>query len=298
MKGGMILFVCTACLSLPVLAAPLSVKDDLGISVTLDRPAQRIISLAPHATEMLFAVGAGSRIVGAVDFSNYPEAAKAIPRVGGYHRLDVERIVNLKPDLVIAWRDGNGPPAIDRLKKLRLNVYVTEPVDLPDVASHLRRLSVLVGEEETGQAVAARFQVRYEGLKQRYENARPVSTFYQLWHQPLMTATNSHLIGQVIRLCGGANIFADLPVPTPKVGLEAVLAADPRAIIASGMDEARPEWLDDWRQWPKLRAVSNNHLFFVAPDILQRHSPRILDGADQVCAALDQVRSARGDRKH
>lgn len=268
----------------------LAVTDDAGNLVVADGPASRIVSLAPHVTEMLFAVGAGAHIIGAVEYSDYPQQAGAIPRVGGYSRLDIERIVSLKPDLVVAWQDGNGKAAINRLRQLGLRVYVTEPVELLDVASNMQRLSQLTGNGEQGRKAAQKFHHDYKVLQQRYAGKRKISVFYQLWHKPLMTASGQHLIGKVISLCGGSNIFADVPATTPKVGLEAVLAANPRAIVASGMSEARPEWLDEWRQWPQLQAVKNGHLFFVPPDILQRHSPRILQGAKLLCQALDQVR--------
>lgn len=274
-------------------AVAVQVYDDVGNRIVISKPATRIISLAPHVTEMLFAIGAGSRITGAVDYSDYPEQARSIPRVGGYSRLDVERIVSLKPDLVVAWQDGNGKAVIKRLKQLALTVYVTEPVEVLDVASNMERLSMITGHREQGYAVARQFRSGYGHLQQRYRNKKKVSVFYQLWHKPLMTATDRHLIGKVIELCGGRNVFAGLPTTTPKVGLESVLAANPQAILASGMSKARPEWLDEWRKWPQLQAVKNGHLFFIPPDILQRHSPRILQGARQVCQALERVRQGR-----
>ena len=282
-------------LSYTELVSALEVQDDVGNRVVLKKPATRIISLAPHVTEMLFAVGAGNKIIGAVDYSDYPEAAKALPRVGGYSRLDVERIVSLKPELIVAWQDGNGKAVIKRLKQLGMSVYVTEPVEVLDVADNLERLALLTGNKGKGSKSATQFRANYARLQQQYSKKTRVSVFYQLWHQPLMTATDNHLIGKVISLCGGQNVFAGLASLTPKVGLESVLAANPQVIIASGMEAARPEWLDDWRRWKQLRAVQNEHLFFIPPDILQRHSPRILEGAQQLCLLLDQVRQSQHD---
>ena len=282
-------------LSCPGLVSALEVKDDTGNRIVLTKPATRIISLAPHATEMLFEVGAGNKVIGAVDYSDYPEVAKTIPRVGGYSRLDVERIVSLKPDLVVAWQDGNGKVLIKRLQQLGMLVYVTEPVEVLDVANNLERLGLLTGNAVHGNESARQFRAKYSSLQRQYSGKSRVSVFYQLWHQPLMTATDNHLIGKVISLCGGQNVFAGLASLTPKVGLESVLAANPQVIIASGMEAARPEWLDDWRRWKQLRAVQNDHLFFIPPDILQRHSPRIIEGAQQLCRVLEQVRQSQRD---
>lgn len=282
-------------LSYSGLVSALEVQDDVGNRVVLAKPAKRIVSLAPHVTEMLFAVGAGKNIIGAVDYSDYPQAAKSLPRVGGYSRLDVERIVSLKPDLVVAWQDGNGKAVIKRLQQLGLSVYVTEPVEVLDVADNLERLGLITGNSGQGKKSARQFRATYTSLQQQYSKKTQVTVFYQLWHQPLMTATDSHLIGKVISLCGGQNVFAGLVSSTPKVGLESVLAANPQVIVTSGMEAARPEWLDDWRRWKQLRAVQNQHLFFIPPDILQRHSPRILQGAQQLCQLLDQVRQSQSD---
>ncbi len=266
------------------------VRDDAGNVIVLNKKPDRIVSLAPHVTEMLFAIGAGDSIAGAVEYSDYPDQARSIPRVGGYSRLDVERIVALNPDLVVAWQDGNGSAAINRIRQLGLTVYVTEPVELLDVASNMQRLSLLTGTRHQGSKAAQQFRNEYRRLQLRYARKKSISVFYQLWHKPLMTATDRHLIGKVVNLCGGNNVFAGLAGTTPKIDLEAVLAVNPQAIVASGMSEARPEWLDHWRQWPQLQAVKHGHLYFVPPDILQRHSPRILQGAKLLCQALEQAR--------
>lgn len=276
-----------------VVRAGVTVVDDTGATVTLAQPAQRIVSLAPHTTELLFAVGAGKQIVGAVDYSDYPEAAKLIPRVGGYSGFDLERVVMLKPDLVVAWRSGNADAAVEKLQQLGLKVYLSEPRALEDVATNLERLAILTGHLPAGQQAAADYRSELKRLQQRYAGATKVRLFYQIWNSPLMTINGQHLIGRVIDLCGGQNIFATLPTLAPQVDLEAVLLANPEAIIASGMGYERPEWLDEWQRWPELAAVKSGSIFVIHPDIINRHSPRILKGAAQMCEQLQAVRARR-----
>lgn len=273
-------------------AAAITVQDDTGRAVTLAQPARRIVSLAPHTTELLFAIGAGERIVGTVSHSDYPPAARRIPRVGGYSRLDLERIVALEPALIVGWSSGNPPAVLDRLRALGFAVYESEPREIPDIAEALRRLGALTGEQAQADAAAQRLAADFAALREAYADARPVATFYQIWDDPLLTVNNEHIISQVIALCGGRNVFGGLAALTPRVDVEAVLAADPQAIVASGMAAARPEWLDTWRAWPALRAVRRDQLHFVHPDLLQRPTPRLAAGARQLCAHLAEARAA------
>ena len=281
--------VCT----IPVAAGELRVTDDAGRVVTLAQPARRIISLAPHVTEMLFAAGAGGKIVGAVEYSDYPQAARAIPRVGSFSRIDLERLLALKPDLAIGWKNGNHGADLERLEQLGVTLYVTDPHRLEDVANNIERLGLLAGSGPAARQAAGAFRARRAALQRRYGARPPVRVFYQIWDQPLMTVNGEHVISDVIRLCGGVNVFADLPLLAPSLDVEAVLRADPDAIVASGMAEERPEWLDHWRRWPMLRAVRHDNLFFIPPDLMQRHTPRLLDGAERLCRALEVVRARR-----
>lgn len=276
--------------------AGVTVQDDRGNTVSLARPAERIVSLAPHATELLFAAGAGSRMVGAVDWSDFPPAAREIPRVGSYVQPDLERIVALKPDLVVAWYSGNEPRLVERLRALGYPVYVSEMRALEEVPAGIERLGRLAGTDAAASRAAADFRARRDRLQKSYAAGVPVRVFYQIWDKPLMTINNEHLITRVMELCGGRNVFGDLPTLTPHLDVEGVLVANPQAIVASGMGEARPDWLDHWRRWPDLMAVKNGHLFFVPPDFLQRPTPRILDGAQQMCEALEQVRKDTAKR--
>lgn len=278
----------------PVAQAEIRVTDDTGRSVMLPRPAQRIVSLAPHLTELLFAAGAGKQVVGAVSYSDYPAEAKALPRVGGYTSVDLEAVAALKPDLVIAWKSGNRNAHLDRLAALGIPVFVNEPRHLDDVARSLRTLGQLAGTDAAAEQAASQFGQRRDALRVRYAERPRVPMFYQIWNQPLMTINGEHLISDVIRLCGGENVFASLTQLAPNIGVEAVLAANPEVIVASGMGESRPEWLDQWKRWPALQATVAGNLYFIPPEIVQRHTPRILDGAQRLCEQLEEARGKRG----
>lgn len=273
--------------------AEIQLRDDSGQTVSLKAPAKRIVSLAPHLTENLFAAGAGPALVGAVDYSDYPAAAKSLPRVGGYSRLDLEAIVALKPDLVIGWQSGNAPAALERLKTLGIPVFVSQTNRIEDIAPLLEQLGTLSGNSASASKAARSFRQRLASLRQQYSQRPPVRVFYQVWKAPLTTVGEPQIISDAIRLCGGVNVFGQLKQMAPHVSHEAVLAANPEAIIASGMGESRPQWLDDWRQWTMLTAVKRQNLFFIPPDLIQRHTPRLLDGTERLCQQLEQTREQR-----
>ena len=274
--------------------AEVSVKDDIGNTVTLTQPARRIISLAPHMTETLFAAGAGAQIVGTVDYSDYPEAAKKIPRVGGYSRFDLEAVAALKPDLIVGWQSGNAAAHLEKLKGLGYPMYVSQPNRIEDVASEIERLGVLAGTGTAANAEAKRYRDKLAALRAQYAGKAMVRTFYQIWKQPLMTVGKNQIISDAIRLCSGDNVFGKLEQMAPTVSVEAVIAANPETIIASGMGDSRPEWLDDWKKWTSIEAVKRDNLFFVQPELIQRHTPRLLDGTERLCQHLETARGRRG----
>lgn len=274
-------------------AHALSVVDDTGREVRLATAGQRIVSLSPHATELLFEIGVGSRVVGAVEFSDFPEQAKRVPRVGSAAALDVERVARLKPDLVIGWASGNPPKQIDALRRLGIPVFLSEPRRLADIARDLRRFGMLVGVTSAADEIARSFEARLEIFKQRYASRPSVSVFYQVWNRPLVTVNGAHLISDVIELCGGTNVFERLPQLAPALDIEAVVRADPEVILASGADDNRPAWLDDWNRWSEMRAVKRGNLFSVPPQLIQRQTPRIFQGAQQACDALETARARR-----
>ena len=273
--------------------AQIELTDDAGQRIVLAEPARRIVSLAPHITEILFAAGAGERVVGVVAYSDYPEAARALPQVGGYTQIDLEAIVGLRPALVIGGRSGNRDAHLARLQAMGIPVFLNEPRNLDDVARSLEQVGRLAGSGAAARAAAPAFRARHAALAARHASQPPVRTFYQIWDRPLMTINDEHLIADVIRLCGGSNVFGSLTQLAPTIGVEAVLAANPEAIVATGMGDARPEWLDQWARWPQLEATRRDNLFFIPPELIQRHTPRILDGAERLCAQLETARARR-----
>lgn len=270
--------------------AVVSVKDDAGKIVTLQQPARRIISLAPHITESLFAAGAGNKIIGAVSYSDYPEAAKKIPRVGGYPSLDVEKIVSLKPDLIIAWSSGNNLKQVEKLAALGFTIFMSEPRQVIDIYKSIQRFGQLANTSEIASKSAEKFINHYKHLKEKYSNKRKVKVFYQFWNKPIMTVNGQHLISRIINLCGGTNVFSELHSITPKISIEAVIASRTEVIIAAGKDDKKLKWMSEWKHWTQLPAVKKDQIYFIDPDLLNRTGPRILDGADQLCELLDKAR--------
>jgi iron complex transport system substrate-binding protein len=272
--------------------AEIQVRDDYGNEVRLAVPAQRIVSLSPHLTELLFAAGAGERIVGALEYSDYPTQARRIPRVGSEAGIDLEGVLALRPDLIVAWPNAGSVRAIDRLSELRLPVFRSEPRELEDIPRTLLRLGTLAGTQREAKREADAFRSRAAALQTRHSKRPTVRVFYQVWDRPLVTVNGQHVISKVMRLCGGENVFARLPVLAPEIDREAVLRANPQVIIASGSEGGeRPAWLDDWKAFPGLEAARREHLYAIAPELIQRHTPRLLDGAERLCGILEEVRA-------
>ncbi|MCV6626985.1 MAG: cobalamin-binding protein [Cellvibrionaceae bacterium] len=267
----------------------------LALSSVSQAKAQRIVALAPHLVEVVYALGAGDKLVAAVQYADYPEAAKALPRVGGYTHINLEALLRLKPDLVLAWKSGNGDKIIAKIRDLGVPVYESEPGTLESVATMMEDVSRLI-DAPAGAAAVQAYRQQLQQLRQQYSSGSPLTVFYQVWHQPLQSLSNRSIVGDVINLCGGRNIFADAKAIAPKTNVESILRANPDAIVASGMGEARPQWLDEWRNWPQLKAVQQQALFFVPPSLIQRHSPRLLQGAEILCQQLQQLRQQRAQK--
>jgi len=273
--------------------AAITLADDSGRSVTLKQAAQRIISLTPHLTELMFAAGAGSHVVGTVEFSNYPEAAKAIPRIGDSALLDLERIVALKPDLILVWQHGSAQRQLDKLLSLGIPVFYNQPDRLLHVARSIEKFGRLAGTEAVASTVARAFLAREAELRRRYAARPPVRVFYQIWEKPLMTINDDHLISDVIRLCGGQNVMGGLKQLAPVISTEAVLEADPEVIAGATAEPNMRDNLDNWKAWPRILAVQRDNLFVIHTDLISRHTPRVLDGAQQMCENLDKARAKR-----
>ena len=293
-KNALILIVMTALFSQSAFTnedvGRIQVIDDDGIQHTFNQPVQRIVSLMPHATELLFEVGAGDKVVGAVQYSDYPEAAKNIPRVGGYSALNIEAIVALQPDILIAWPEGNRNRELDRLKALGLPILVSDPREFSDIENALSVYGKITGNDLQAKKARLAFEKKLSFLRDNYSQQEKVSVFYQVWNAPLMTQNGNTFISRAIEVCGGVNIFADLPMTNPQVSIESILVQDPQVIVASGMGEARPEWLVDWRQYSTLQAVKKNQLFHILPELFQRPTSRFLMGTEQLCEAMQKAR--------
>ncbi|HET6492806.1 MAG TPA: cobalamin-binding protein [Burkholderiales bacterium] len=264
--------------------------DDRGVMVRLAAPAARIVTLAPHLAEIAFAAGAGEKLVGAVRFSDFPAAAQRLLRVGDAASIDVEGILLLQPDLVLAWKSGNRVGDVARLERLGLRVYVTEPLRLSDVPRLIRAVGALGGTTQSAQSAARAFERRIAALRAQFARRRPLRVFYEIWHRPLLTVNGGHMISDVIALCGGVNVFSDAPLLTPSVSLESVLAARPDAIVGGGSGVTAQEFMAQWRAHG-IGALRDMPLIYITPDEIQRATPRIADGARAICDGLEQVRS-------
>ncbi len=272
-------------------AAAVTVTDDRGMAIALDRAAARVVTLSPHLTELVYAAGAGRALVGVPLYSDYPEAAKAVPRIGDATRVDLERVLALQPDLVLAWKSGNSAADIARLERLGLRVYVSDAPRLGDVSRVIRTLGTLAGTSDDAQRAARAYEEEIDRLRTRYAGDAPVRVFYQIWDRPLLTVNGRHLISDVLRLCGGINVFADARLLTPSVSLESLIAARPQAILggSSGMTPAQFDAQWRAREIPALSAVP---VRYVSPDFIQRPTPRIAAGAQAICRQLADIRSS------
>ncbi|MCF2133046.1 MULTISPECIES: cobalamin-binding protein [Burkholderiaceae] len=284
-------------------AAPVQVLDDSGARVTLNAPARRVVSLAPSITELIYAAGGGSRLVGTVSFSDYPSAARDVPVIGSNTTLDLERIAATHPDLIVVWWHGNPQRQVERLKSLHVPLFYSEPHRLADISSTLIRLGTLLGTEPQAREAARAFDARIAALQQCYASRPPVSVFFQVWDDPLMTLNGTHIISDVLSVCGGRNLFGSLSERVPTVSTEAVIAVDPDAIIATRPEPARVHRVaqstdpsgDDsalrrWQRWPGMRAVARDNLFTVDADLISRPGPRLADATALLCQALEQAR--------
>lgn len=270
--------------------AEVEVTDYLTRVVRLEQPAERIVALAPHIVENAYSAGAGDRLVAAVDYSDYPPAALELPKLGSHNAVSLEQILALKPDLVLVWGSGNGETMLRQLERLGLNVYVDEPRKLDDVARSVRDIGILAGTSDIAETAALQYEQKLAQLRAGFQSREPVRVLYQVWNQPLQTLNGEHLVSDVIKLCDGHNVYADAIPLAPKINMESVLARDPETIVASGTGEERPGWLDDWKKWPALTAAQFDNLFFVPPDIIQRHTVRIAQGAELFCQHIDTAR--------
>ena len=248
----------------------------------------RLISLAPNLTEIAYAAGAGSLLVGTVEFSDYPAAAQAVPRVGDAWRVDPERVLELRPDVVLVWPTGTPETTISRLRSLGLNIVAVPTQSLADVPRALRQVGRLAGTLAVAERTARDFETRVAQQRARYAQRPPLSVFIQIDDEPIFTVNGRHVISEIVSLCGGRNVFADLPQLAPPIAAEAVLAADPQVILSTDDTIANPR--EFWRRWPRMRAVQTGTIYKVSSDLVTRASPRLAQGVEVTCAALEDAR--------
>jgi iron complex transport system substrate-binding protein len=288
LRGAVLLFGALA----SSLSAAVQVTDDRGAVINLPARPARIIALSPHLTEIVFAAGAGEQLAAVVHYSDYPEAARRLPQVGDASRIDLERVIALKPDLILGWQSGNPAGDLERLERLGFRVFVSEPRRLSDIARLVRTIGTLAGSIATANAAAADFERDLAALRARYSTRIPVRVFYEIWHRPLLTVNGAHLISDVIAVCGGTNVFAGAAVLTPSVSLEAVLASRPQIIIGGSSAIRQHELASEWQR-TRVAVLREIPVRYVPADLIQRQTPRIAQGAKLVCGYLDEVRAHR-----
>lgn len=271
--------------------AAITVHDDDGKPVTLQKPAQRVIALAPHVTELLFAAGGAGKIVGAVSYSDYPEAAKQVPRVGDNRQVDMERLLAMKPDLLVIWRHGSSERQIEQLRQLGIPMFHSEPKKLDQIPDNLEKIGRLLGTEAAANAAASDLRQKLAALRAQYAGRPPVRTFYQVWDKPLYTLNGEHIVSDALKVCGAQNIFADQKVTAPVVSVESVLEADPEAIF--GTAEKDYGGVSLWRPYKTLKATRQDNLFTIDGNLLNRAGPRMIAGTAVICEKLEEARKHR-----
>ena len=262
-------------------------REDPDATLALSRPAERIVTLAPHLAEIAYFSGAATKLVGVSRFSRLPPAAGGLPVVADAGHIDVERVLALKPDLVLGWRSGNSALQIGRLERLGIRVVVTEVRTLDDIPRLAREIGLLAGTPVVAEARARQFERELGGIREHFSRAEPVSVFLEIWHRPLLTISGEHLISDAIRSCGGRNVFAAPDAITVRISRERLLGAQPEAIVTSGHgSDAR----EAWRGLEHVPAVRNGRIYAVDAELLHAQGPRVLEGVRALCERLELAR--------
>lgn len=286
------LVLASLCFHASAAPAEVSVVDDGKRVVRLPQPAKRIVSLAPHVTELVFAAGAGKQLVGVSEYSDFPEEAKKIASIGSIFALDLERLLALKPDLVIIWGTGNAKLLAQKLRDNQLTVYENEPHSFEDIAASIEKIAILSGTETVGKENAKQFRQRLQKLTQDYQlrdKQAPIRVFHQMVKSPLMTVNKEHFISKMIQTCGGTNVFSDLKDISATITVEAMIAANPDFILSSGKDNSKIG--TEWGQFPNLSAVKKKNLYAIPGDWLHRAGPRVLDATEMLCKQITEART-------
>jgi len=281
-----------AAASFPAFAADgggITVVDDVGRKVTLARVPQRIVSIAPGATEMLFAAGAGSRVIATVEFSDEPPAAKKVARIGDSNAVDMERVVALRPDVVVVWEGGSNVAQVSQLESLKVPLYRHRVSRLGDIPMSLRRLGALTGTQSAAEAAAHDVEARLATLQKRYgQSATKPTVLLEVWNRPIYTVGGSQMMSDSLRLCGALNVFADLKEQGPSVDTEAVIGRDPQIIVAVAPPGVSQEWLSEWKRFGTLRAVREGRLVPFEDQRLSRLGPSAVAGTEALCEAINR----------
>jgi iron complex transport system substrate-binding protein len=271
-------------------SAAVTVVDDAGRTLTLAHVPQKIISIAPGATEMLFAAGAGPRVIATVEYSEAPAEALGIPRIGDANAIDMERVVALRPDVVVVWEGGNNAGQVAQLERLHIPIYRHRIRKLADMPASLRRLGALADTRDIARKAASDVESRLAQLAKMYGGRTQLTVLLQVWNRPIYTVGGSHMMTDSLRLCGARNVFDDLKEQGPAVDLEAVIARNPQVIVAVAPPGVARDWLKEWQRYPTLQAVKNDALVPFEDRRLSRLGPSALDGTEVLCQALDRVR--------
>ncbi len=253
-------------------------------------PYQRIISLAPHITEMLYSAHAGDKIVGVVSYSDYPKEALSKPIIGGYNAINLEKIIQLNPDLILGWTSGNRPKDIQRLKELGFHVELFDVKALEDIPERIEQLGQLAGDAKKAQQTAQTLREMLTKVRQTYQNRTPVTSFYQIWHQPIITMNGDQFISQAIAACGAQNIYHDLPKLTASIGLESLFKRNPQLFLLGGQASFQQDWLKFWQKYPNLKAVKNQQIYLLNNSHYQRPTARLVHALESLCLKIDQAR--------
>lgn len=269
-------------------AAPLVVSDDAGQRVTLLHAPLRIVSLAPGATEMLFAAGVGDRLVATVNFSNEPAAARSVPRIGDVTAVDMERLVAIHPDLVVAWPGGGNPAQLERITQLGIPIYRQQVNRLSDLPASLRRLGALGASPDIAQQAADALQKELARIAGEYGGTpgKHPTVLLEVWNRPIYTVGGAQVMSDALALCGARNVFADLKELGPVIDTEAVIARNPDIIVAAAPPGEAASWLAEWRRFPSLAAVRNGRLVAFEDQALSRLGPSVVPATEALCKAL------------
>lgn len=279
-------------LSVIVILSSLSSLAKASNDASLHDNYYRIISLAPHITEMLYSAGAGDKLVGVVQYSDYPTEALSLPIIGSYNGINLEAIIALKPDLIVGWKEGNQQKDLKRLQSFGIPVWATEVRSLKDIPKQIQHFGEQVGKPDQAIKIANRLENELNRIQKNYRNRPKIRTFYQIWNNPFITINDKQFIGQAIQLCGGQNIFHDLPLLSAEVSLESVISNNPQVILLGGRKSMQAVWKEDWQKWPSISAVKNNQVHRLNADLFQRPTARMIMALEDLCLTIDHARES------